>query len=135
MAISKKIIAAIMTAAIATSAVAVSASAVSDTTDPVSTSYGDMVGKLTVTSTSTKKYVIGRTTCTGTAPRIFVTIDVVSYPSGKDIYSDSDPVEATNSKSVSSSAYSYSTAAISAYGAHEVRGTSSWGEYTTLVNA
>lgn len=130
----KKSISCFLATVVAASAFAVSAMAVSDSINPISTPYGTMNGTLTVTTSTTKKTVSGYTSCSGNCPTIKVEIDVVSYPSGTDIF-DGSPVFHYNDTYVSQEAYSYSLAAITAYGSHEVRGTSSWGDYTTIVNA
>ncbi len=115
---------------------AVAAGAYEARTPLVSTPYGTMQGFLTVTESTNFKYVSGKTTCTtDDAPMICVSIAIVSYPEGEPIYEHNNTVVTSEYASeVSTLAYSVSKAPITAYGAHEIRGTIGYGKYTQLVN-
>lgn len=106
----------------------------SDSVGPISTAYGNMYGKNDVTSSGSKRTATVKTTCTSNAPRVWVQLGIVSFPSGDSVF-DTDSEETANSKSASLSAISYSTEAITSYGAHQIIGSGSWGAYTTVVNA
>lgn len=125
------------------SVLAIPASAVTKTK---STPYGTLTASLTSTtyydsSTLKGKRINYSSLCSQTAPRIIASAEVLRWSDGKYLYEEK--ADRTNTNYAGYDIYTdhfrekygddFYTTKISVYGAHEIRGSSSYGIYTQLV--
>lgn len=113
------------------------ANAVYDQDTVMTSNHGLLTGYISASKSGSVKYVSGRSTVAiANPPYIGCEVNVVKYPSGGLI--DNLPLDYADSYgkylSGDSTHWHGYTGAISVFGAHEYRGTTSVGCYTSIIN-